>query len=509
MSTTILNGDGPGYDHEGEREEAGDGNSPAGGPPGGARDAARHELNETGDETESFVPLVGRRPGPRPRLVKADASEGRVLTARERLYMLDLWQRSGLPARDFGALVGISRHTLYAWKKRFAEHGPAGLEDGQRGAKCGSKLDEVTKRAILMLKEAHPDYGCERISALLLRGPALAASAGAVARLLKEEGYVVEDVAKRVNEPPVKRFERAKPNQLWQTDLYTFMLKRQNQRVYLVAYMDDHSRFMTSFGLHASQSAALVIEVLRAGIGAYGRPEEVLTDNGSQYYTWRGESAFTKEVKKRGIRQIVAKPKHPQTHGKIERFWKTLWDELIEKAVFRDLGDARRRIGLFIDHYNFQRPHEGIDMLVPADRFFGAAEEVKRTLAARVAANALELAKDGTRPSPFYLTGQVGGKSFSVHGEGEQLILRREGSEREEVALVPPPEAAAEPLPEPVCPQGAPSDRASPEEGAPGTSPLDEAFPPDDEIDKLEDLETEAEDEDDLDDAEPMTSEVA
>ncbi len=86
-------------------------------------------------------------------------------------------------------------------------------------------------------------------------------------------------------------------------------------------------------------------------------------------------------LEKRGIRQIVARPQRPQTLGKIERFWGTLWRECLETSVFLDLEDARRRIGHFIDYYNFQRPHQGIDGLVPADRFFGAAPEVLRTLA--------------------------------------------------------------------------------------------------------------------------------
>jgi len=56
--------------------------------------------------------------------------------------------------------------------------------------------------------------------------------------------------------------------------------------------------------------------------------------------------------------------------------------------------------------YNFQRPHQGIDGLVPADRYFGAASEVKKTLAARVAANALELARHGVPKQALYLTGR-------------------------------------------------------------------------------------------------------
>ena len=134
--------------------------------------------------------------------------------------------------------------------------------------------------------------------------------------------------------------------------------------------MDDHSRFITGYGLHATQSAALVIEVLRAALAAYGVPGEILTDNGSQYITWRGKSQFSRELEKRGIKQIVARPRRPQTLGKIERFWGSLWRECIESAVFLDLADARQRIGLYIDHYNLQRPHQGIGGLAPADRFF-------------------------------------------------------------------------------------------------------------------------------------------
>ena len=99
--------------------------------------------------------------------------------------------------------------------------------------------------------------------------------------------------------------ERARPNQLWQTDLFTFVLKRQNRRVYLVAFLDDHSRFVVGYGLHASQSTALVLEVFRAAVAGFGTPEELLTDNGSQYVTWRGKSAFAKECEKRGVRPSI------------------------------------------------------------------------------------------------------------------------------------------------------------------------------------------------------------
>jgi transposase InsO family protein len=322
---------------------------------------------------------------------------------------------------------------------------------------------------------------------MLVRGPALPASPAAVARVLKEAGYELEEVPTRPHPDKVRRFERAQANQLWQTDLFTFLLKRQNRRVYLVAFMDDYSRFVTSFGLHASQSTALVLEVLRTGLSSYGTPEEILTDNGTQYVTWRGKSAFSKELEKRGIRQVVASPRRPQTLGKIERFWGTLWRECIETAIFLDLADAQRRIGHFIDYYNFQRTHQGIDGLVPADRYFGAGSEVLAALRQRVAANALELARHGVPKQPFYVTGQVAGKSFSVHAEGERMILKRQGEERQEVELVSPEQGSSaeapeeQVLPEPVCPDGSPATKgtepAPPSPQLPGSSPLDEVLP--------------------------------
>ena len=250
-----------------------------------------------------------------------------------------------------------------------------------------------------MLKQAHPDWGCQRISDMLLRGPALPASPAAVARVLHEAGYELEEQPTRPHPDQVRSFERAKPNQLWQTDLFTFVLKRQNRRVYLVAFMDDHSRFIVGYGLHASQSTALVLEVLRAAIAGYGTPEEILTDNGTQYVTWRGKSQFTQGAGEARHQADRGQPQRPQTLGKIERFWGTLWRECVESAVFLDLDDARRRIGLFIDHYNFQRSHQGIDGLVPADRFFGAAPEVLATLQAarggqRAGAGAARRAQD-------------------------------------------------------------------------------------------------------------------
>lgn len=434
---------------------------------------------ESASETASQRNVDGfprpRKPRKGKRLAKPSETGKTIVTPEQRLLLLDTWRRSGLSAGDFAALVGVSKHTLYKWKQLFADHGPQGLMDQPRKRLRSDRIPELTRRAILMMKEANPDWGCQRISDMLARGPALPASASSVAKVLKEAGYETVELPTRNHPQRPRRFERAKPNQLWQTDLFSFVLKRQNRRLYLVAFLDDHSRFLVSFGLSPSATTAHVIEILEAGVASFGPPEEVLTDNGPQYVTWRGKSRFTRHLEKRGIRQIVARPKRPQTLGKIERFWGTLWREFLEEAVFADLEDARRRIAFFIDYYNFSRVHRGIDGLTPADRFFHAAPDMLRMLKERVSANALELARHGAAKKPFYVTGQVDGQSFSVHSEGERLILRRQDGQREEVELTSPP-ATAEPGTDvsPLCADGslpaAPGDPANQQPPPPGQS---------------------------------------
>jgi transposase InsO family protein len=416
-----------------------------------------------------------RRKGPRTQ----DEGRTRSFTPAQRLLILDVWGRSALPGSDFAALIGMSAAALYKWKRLFEQQGPAGFEE-RRGAPGGSKLSEVTRRTILLLKQTHPDWGQDRIHHELQRTRALTASASAIARVLTDAGYVVEARPTQPHAVEPKRFERARPGELWQTDLFTFRMPRQNHAVHVVVFLDDHSRFVVGYGLHTTASGALVREVFTAAITAYGAPKEVLTDNGTQYVTWRGTSEFAKLCQRRGIRHVVAKPRRPQTLGKTERMWATLWNECVQGAVFLDVQDARTRIGLFFDHYNFHRTHQGIAGSVPADRFFEAAPDVKATLEARVAKNALELAKHGVPRKPFYLTGRVGDVGISVHAEGQQVVLTREDGVRETVDLRASGRRAetsgATELPLPVAPTveltSLPGLDES-EELSPGESPLD------------------------------------
>jgi hypothetical protein len=238
-----------------------------------------------------------------------------------------------------------------------------------------------------------------------------------------------EGVAREKAKPKAKpkrhevRFERAEPNQLWQSDLFTFLLRR-HERIYVAAFLDDHSRYLVSLSIAHHQRSALVLEALSRGIADYGAPKEILTDQGRQYTAWRGSTEFEAELKRHGIAHVKSRPHHPQTCGKIERFWKTMWEELLSRTVFADFDDCQRRVNLFVQHYNFQRPHQALDGQTPADRFFRSSVQVRDVVEKTVAENALRLAREQPPRPPFYLVGRLGDRDLTISARGAALQVR-------------------------------------------------------------------------------------
>jgi hypothetical protein len=220
---------------------------------------------------------------------------------------------------------------------------------------------------------------------------------------------------------------------LWQTDITSFVLRRHGQRVYLTVYLDDFSRYVVGWALEAHQRSELVTTPLLEAIGRYGKPLEVLSDQGRQYFAWRGKSAFQKLLEREGIRHVVARTHHPQTVGKCERLWATVGVEFWDRLHPDDLSEARERLSHFMAHYNFFRPHQGIDGLVPADRFFKAESVLRTTMEAQLGQDELGLALCEAPRRSVYLFGQIGDQQVSMHGERGRLVVHTNDGGRMEI----------------------------------------------------------------------------
>jgi hypothetical protein len=103
-------------------------------------------------------------------------------------------------------------------------------------------------------------------------------------------------------------------------------------------------------------------------------PEEILTDNGlvfsGRYGGRHVEVLFDRIRRDNGIRHLLTAVRSPTTTGKIERFHRSLRTEFLRGRVFADLGGAQSALDEWVADYNTNRPHQGIGMCTPAERFF-------------------------------------------------------------------------------------------------------------------------------------------
>jgi transposase InsO family protein len=92
---------------------------------------------------------------------------------------------------------------------------------------------------------------------------------------------------------------------------------------WMISYLGDHSRFIAGSRIHHNPTTSHAIHLLRESINQYGKPHEILTDRGTQFYPARGGvSEFTEWCTGNGIQHIVASVRRPSTIGKIEAFHK-------------------------------------------------------------------------------------------------------------------------------------------------------------------------------------------
>ncbi|HSA77295.1 MAG TPA: DDE-type integrase/transposase/recombinase [Nitrospirota bacterium] len=343
-----------------------------------------------------------------------------------KLIIVKKYVEEDMPVSVIRQECGVSSETIGRWVRAYRRHGEAGLADGHPGA--GRGLPAPVKQKIVELKEANPIFGIKRISQVLKRAFFLSASPETVRKTLHAKSLITPPPKKRQRNITRPRFfERSTPNQLWQTDIFTFRLG--GHYAYLIGYIDDYSRYMTGLELFRSQTSQNVIEVYRRAASEYNPPKEMLTDNGRQYTSWRGNSRFELELKKDKIHHIKSQPHHPMTLGKIERFWKTIYLEFLSRAQFESFEDAAERIRQWVKYYNHKRPHQGIGGLCPADRYFEIQGELRMTIEKGIQENLLEMALRGKPRLPFYMVGRMEGQSVVLRAEKGRLRLSVDGEE--------------------------------------------------------------------------------
>ncbi len=265
---------------------------------------------------------------------------------------------------------GVSRKTGYKWLSRYRESGASGLADqSRRPLHSPSQTGAVVESRVIQLREAHPAWGGRKLRRRLEdQGLSDVPAASTITEILRRKGLLS---ASATCPGPFQRFERARSNELWQMDFKGHFGMGNGSRCHPLTVLDDHSRFSLVLEACGHEQGSLVQAVLSNAFRRYGLPEAMLMDNGSP---WGNDQAspwtvLTVWLLRLGVRVLHGRAYHPQTQGKEERFHRTLRAEVLQGRTFADLADSQQRFDAWRPVYNFERPHEALEMAVPGSRY--------------------------------------------------------------------------------------------------------------------------------------------
>jgi transposase InsO family protein len=263
----------------------------------------------------------------------------------------------------------ISPPTGYKWLGRW-KSGEHDLGDRSRRPHTSPRRATDTVEAkVIAVRDAHPAWGPRKIGRFLERKGVAVPSRSTVQEILRRHGRI--DPAQSLRSKPLTRFEKQAPNLLWQMDFKGWIGLLDGTRCFPLTVVDDHSRYVPCLKACGDQQTQTVKDHLETTFHRYGLPDAFYVDNGPPW----GDSSGTHWTRlavwllKLGVEVIYAKPCHPQGRGKNERFHRTLDQEVFALERFAKLAQVQRALDAWREVYNFERPHDGIGLDVPADRY--------------------------------------------------------------------------------------------------------------------------------------------
>lgn len=292
--------------------------------------------------------------GPRYKPIKPAHSE---ISRKKKDYIVHQRRKK----KSFGWIakqLRIAKSTAYRWWRRFVEEGKAGLERRSRRPSKIHRTHPAIEEKVLDINEDF-GFGPHKIEKGLWKWEGEKLGHTTIYRILRSEGRV-KATKRRGKQRDYVRWERHHPDSLWQIDLHA-VKSGPNKGEVLVAIIDDCSRKVIAAHIQEDYSVAPILECLRE-LFVERRPRQILTDNGSQFVSVLNQeendrTQFQKLLLAHGVEHIRARVRHPQTTGKIERFFRTFEEE---HERFRCLDE-------YLYFYNHTRFHQSLGQRVPAE----------------------------------------------------------------------------------------------------------------------------------------------
>ncbi|MDR0778297.1 MAG: DDE-type integrase/transposase/recombinase [Methanomassiliicoccaceae archaeon] len=178
-------------------------------------------------------------------------------------------------------------------------------------------------------------------------------------KILKDNGLTAK--RKKRKQRSFDPFRRGYPNELWQIDYKEF-----GKGIYMLSVKDDNSSMILAADLRSSCKTDDVIEIMEKTVKQFGRPDQILSDHGTQWCSSKGDTCrFDEWCSSYGIDHIMGKVRKPTTQGKVERWHGSVLEEAYLPKKGSSVKEYRKAVLEYMEFYNNSRPHHGIGLQIP------------------------------------------------------------------------------------------------------------------------------------------------
>ena len=288
----------------------------------------------------------------------------------ERIAVLKDYETGVFTVSELARRYGVSRQTIYVWKRRRAQGDAHWFEDrSHAAATCPHVTCARQAAAIISMRERFPHFGPKKIRAWLTREqPDVAWPAcSTMGDILKRAGLVE---TRRCERRPIAQAEIAPPdlapNVEWAIDFKGHFRTRDGQRCDPLTVTDTASRYLIATRIVAPTTHG-VKRAFEEIFNIYGLPDTIRSDNGSPFGSTGagGLSKLSVWFLKLGIEPRHIRPGSPQENGRHERMHRTLKAQTTAPAA-SNTAQQQARFDTFRRHYNRERPHEALGQTPPA-----------------------------------------------------------------------------------------------------------------------------------------------
>lgn len=347
-----------------------------------------------------------------------------------------------LPGADVTRRFSVT--TLERWFYAYRKGGLAALRPRPRSDRGHAQdLTEEQRVLVLDIRREHPSASVPLILRTLVSDGRLAkdtTSEPTVRRLFKEHGLDRVPLRDGAGKKARLRWEAARPNALWHSDVChgpALTIAGVSRPLRIHAILDDNSRFIVAIEACHTEREVDMLALLVKALRRHGKPDALYLDNGPTYI---GE-VLRIACARLGISLLHARPYDAPARGKMERFWRTLREGLLDHVgSLSSLHDVQVRLLAFLDAHYHRAPHAGNFGRAPGAVFGEAVrepdglteEKLREALTVR---ERRRVRKDTTVPvdgtdyelDQGYLAGQVVVVAYSLLDRSEPPWVEHEG----------------------------------------------------------------------------------